>query len=313
MSDEIHRGRNPGAAWVAVTRGAHRMSSATDPVHADLLAWQSVLPSSAVFTHLTAACHFGLWVPPLPRDLPVFVAMNRDNAAPIRPGVRATRHHQSPTSVLVRGLRIATMPELLLACSRDLGLLDLVVMLDSALHLALTDLTTLTTVAARHARGAPCLRRALGLADGRSESPWESMLRLLHVTAGVNVEPQHDVHNEMGDFLARADLWIVGTRTIHEYDGGHHLERRRQRRDLKRVGNLDRGAWSRRGFTKEDLLFQGVSILREADRALGREHDPSRIRAWHRLLVESLQTPAGMARFRARLGLSEEMEEWGAV
>ncbi len=55
---------------------------------------------------------------------------------------------------------------------------------------------------------------------------------------------------------------------------------------------------------KEDVLTQGVGILRDADASLGRPHRPERIRAWHVLLGQSLFTPAGTARLRTRLGLA---------
>jgi hypothetical protein len=51
------------------------------------------------------------------------------------------------------------------------------------------------------------------------------------------------------------------------------------------------------------VLHQAVGILRDADRSLGRPHDPRRIRTWHRLLAESLFTPAGTELLRRRWGL----------
>lgn len=61
--------------------------------------------------------------------------------------------------------------------------------------------------------------------------------------------------------------------------------------------------WIRRGYTSTDVTGRGVTILRDADLSLGRPHQPERIRAWHRLLVESLFTPTGTAAFRERVGL----------
>ena len=87
------------------------------------------------------------------------------------------------------------------------------------------------------------LRRALALADGRSESPWESVLRLLHVSCGVPVVPQHEVYDD-GVLVARGDLWIRGSRMLHEYDSGSHLERQRQRADLRRGRRLANIGWA---------------------------------------------------------------------
>src|SRR5215207_7719670 len=67
------------------------------------------------------------------------------------------------------------------------------------------------------------------LLEGRSESPWESVMRVLHRTAGIDVEPQKEIYDDGGRFVARADLWLVGTRRIHEYDGELHRDRAARR------------------------------------------------------------------------------------
>jgi hypothetical protein len=45
---------------------------------------------------------------------------------------------------------------------------------------------------------------------------------VLHRAAGIEVEPQKEIFDQWGRFVARADLWLVGTRRIHEYDGDGH-------------------------------------------------------------------------------------------
>jgi hypothetical protein len=52
-----------------------------------------------------------------------------------------------------------------------------------------------------------------------------------------------------------------------------------------------------------------MSILRDADRALGRPHQPARIEAWHDLLRDSLFSGAGRHRLLRRVGLAEENAE----
>ena len=297
------RGQRAGRGWVAVTRGVHRSASADDPFLAELRAWQAVLPVTARFTHLTAARARGWWLPPLPEDLPVFVAMDQAGTRPVRPGLRISRHADPPDPERVDGLHLDPAPEVLLACARDLSELDLVVLMDAALHLGDVTSEDVDRVAGQRRRGAPALRRTARLADRRSESPWETLLRRLHQVVDVDVEPQHDVHDAHGTFVARGDLWVVGTRMLHEYDGDTHLEKPRQRQDLQRHRRLGNTAWERRGYTSRDVLHQGVTILRDADLALGRPHEPERIRPWHDLVRASLFTPAGTSAFRRRLGL----------
>jgi hypothetical protein len=248
-NQEIANGRVRGRAWVGVTRGAHRLVAADDPWLADLAAWQSVLPASATFTGLTAARTRGWWLPPLPEDLPVFVAVVTGRGHPDRAGLLLSRHPVQPAYDLLDGLRVATPAEALMACARVLGLLDLVVLVDAALHGGDCSAADLREAAAQRRRGARLLRRALELADGRSESVFETLLRLLHVSCGIEVEPQRVVVDERDGFVARGDLWLVGTTTLHEYDGAHHLTRARQRRDLARGRRVVGAEWVRRGYT----------------------------------------------------------------
>jgi hypothetical protein len=81
----------------------------------------------------------------------------------------------------------------MLAAARDLGVLDLVLMADSALRLGHCTIDDLVEAAAQCRRGAPMLRRIIGLLDKRSESPWESVMRVLHLAADIPIEPQHEV------------------------------------------------------------------------------------------------------------------------
>jgi hypothetical protein len=66
--------------------------------------------------------------------------------------------------------------------------------------------------------------------------------------------------------------------------------------------------WTRRGYTDVEVLHQAVSILRDADRSLGRPHRPERVRAWHALLTDSLFSPSGMALARRRWGLPTRLD-----
>jgi hypothetical protein len=303
FSPEVAGGWVRGRDWTRVARGAHRLVDAEDEWLAELAAWQLVLPESAAFTGLTVARVLGWWLPPLPADLPVFVAMGRASSRPVRPGLVVCRHPEPPGFALLNGIRIAAPADALLACARVVGLLDLVVLVDAALHAGDCTLDELRVVAAQRRRGARLLRRAIDLADGRAESAFEVLLRVLHDSCGIDVEPQYEVFDEYGGFVARGDLWLVRTTTLHEYAGADHLTRPRQRRDLARGRRVAGVEWVRRGYTNVEVLRQGVAILREADAAIGRAHRPERIRAWHELLRDSLFTPAGTARFRARIGL----------
>lgn len=201
----------------------------------------------------------------------------------------------------VAGLRVAEAPEILLAAARDLGLLDLVVLADAALQLGECTISDLARASSQRRRGAPALRRALAYVDPRSESAWESVLRMLHRVCDVSVEPQYTVRDTDGFLRARADLRIIGTRRLPEYDGDAHRNARRHAKDLARERQLQELGWQRYGYSSGVLLHSGLSVLRDADEAVGRVHRLERIRAWYRLLGESLFTPAGAARFERAL------------
>ncbi len=181
------------------------------------------------------------------RSLPPCAVVTLD---PRRSGLYVCRHPNSyPMTVTADGLKVTNAAETLLACARDLGTLDVVIMADSALRSCDVTMIELKIAANQRRRGAPRLRQVIPLLDPRSESPWESVLRVLHRVADIPVEPQHVIVDEYGRFLARADLWIKGTRRIHEYDGAVHREAEVHQRDLKRERNLIMSDWQRFGFT----------------------------------------------------------------
>jgi len=194
---------------------------------------------------------------------------------------------------IIDGIRVASAAETLLAVARDLGVLDLVIIGDSALHQGACTIDQLSTAAAGRRRGAPRLRTVIPLLEERSESPWESILRLLHWAADLEVKPQKKIYDEWGRFVARADLWVVGTRRVHEYDGEVHRDQEAHRADLARERRLVEIDWQRIGFTSPQLLYEGGSIIAGLDRLLGRSWDPSRLARWHALLDESVLRPAG--------------------
>jgi very-short-patch-repair endonuclease len=265
----------------------------------ELAAWSLVLPPCAGITSLSSAAVRGWWLPAAVEH-PVFVAVPKAAAHPQRPGLFVTRHPQPVPTELVDGLRIATAAETLLAAARDLSPLDLVILGDAALHLGACTVEELWAAAAQRRNGAPRLRTVIPLLNGLSESPWESVLRLLHVAADIEVEPQRVIHDQLGRFVARADLWLVGTRRIHEYDGEVHRDPTMHRADLARDRRLVESGWQRVGFTPAQLMYEGGNIIAGIDGLLGRTWDPRRLARWEALLNASLLRPAGRARVRAR-------------
>lgn len=263
----------------------------------DVKAWSLVLPNTASFTHLTAAELMGWWLPS-PIQHPVFAAMPVGEVAPARSGLLVCRHPKPVASTIIGGLRVTTPAETLLAAARDLGVLDLVIMGDSALRQGCCTVAELRATAARHRRGAPMLRQVIGLLDPLSESAWESVMRVLHRAAEVDVKPQHKIYDGQGRFVARGDLWVVGTRRLHEYDGAGHREAEVHRKDLSRERAIVLSDWQRIGYTSREILRGGAGIIASVDALLGRSWDPRRLAAWKQLVRNSLYGDAGRARAR---------------
>lgn len=294
-SSEVLVGSRPGRGWVRVAHGLHRRTACDD-----LTAWSAILPASAAFSHLTAAALHGWWLPQLPVGVPVLVDQPRSESRSRRAGIRVSRTARPVPARTLDGLRVADPAHALLACARDLAVLDLVVLVDSALRAKCTR-EEIAAAAVDRRHGSPRLRRALELADGRSESPWETALRVLHVVVGAAVVPQHVVRAGDGTFVARADLRLDGTKVIHEYDGAVHRTQQAHADDLRRDRALTAAGWTRRGYVAADLCRNPATVLRDIDATLGRAHRPERIRPWLTLLRESTFTPTGRARLLDRL------------
>jgi very-short-patch-repair endonuclease len=313
----VAQGRRRTRTMQSVARGLHRTRLADpDPAAtpeekaqhrrlatiADLLAWQQALRADAGFTHLSAVSVRGWALPELPATVPVWITQRKGLNPTCRRGARVIRQTAAPTLEAVEGVRLAAPAETLLACARDLSVLDLVVVIDSALHSADVTLAELEEVAASRRRGAVRLREALALADGRSESAWESLLRVLHVVCGFEVEPQREFHHQ-GRFVARADLHLVGTTSIHEYDGAEHRHRKRQESDLRRDRSIVAAGLIRRGYVKDDLASRPLEIVRDACSATGRTFDPRVVGPWLTLWNASSFSPYGAFLLAERLAV----------
>jgi hypothetical protein len=265
----------------------------------DLAAWRLVLPPDAVFTHVTAAELYGWWLPKLPAEVPVFAATASDNR-PRRAGLICSRHGRVAEGITRQGLPVDAPAAVLLRAARDLAVLDLIPMIDSALRLGDVSVAELSELAHSGLPGSRRLRAALALSDGRSESAWESILRTFHRVADVPVEPQVTILDVDGVFVARADLVVLATGDLHEYDGAVHDAAGQRVRDLRRDRRLSEAGRVRRGFTASDLVRHPAVTMHELDRVLGRAHDPKRINAWTTYLNQSTLAEAGLRRLQVR-------------
>ncbi len=278
----------------------------------DLQALRLVLPPDAVFTHVTAARLLGWRLPQLPEQVPVFAAVH-GTRRPRRPGLICSRLVREPAPRVVGGLPVDVPEEVLLRAARDLGTLDLVIMIDSALERGDLDPRAMDRLLASGRPGVVQLRAAYALATPRCESAGETLLRLFHRVMEISVEPQVTLRDGAGRSVGRADLVVTGTRFIHEYDGAGHRDKVQHRADLRRERGLAGTSYVRRGFTLDDLVNHSGVVMHELDRSLGRPHLVSRLRKWRQLVDNSLYAEPGRARVLNRWRRQMGVVDWAGT
>jgi hypothetical protein len=276
----------------------------------DLRAYQLVLPASAVFTHVTGARLRGWRLPRLPEQVPVFAAVEGDVSRPRRSGLICSRLVRKTPAVDGHDLPVEAPEEILLRAARDLGLLDLTIMVDSARALGDLDEEQMRLVLASRRPGVRMLRAAYELSITRAESAGETILRVFHEAMDLPTQPQVELYDDLGRLVGRADLLVTGTTLVHEYDGEHHRSAAQHRVDLRRDRGLRGTAYQRRGFVLDDLLNHPLAVMHEIDRALGRPHRLSRLGRWRRLVDNSLYSEAGRERVMNRWRRQDGLVDW---
>ncbi|GAA3544203.1 hypothetical protein [Nocardioides daeguensis] len=311
-SDGAIRGEVRAAGHQRVSHGLYRLETTDlgpwDNFIRDLSALLLVLPSDAVFTHVTGGRLLGWRLPSLPAQVPHFAAV-RGQRRPRRPGLICSRltHQSSPR--LVHGLPVDEPAEILLRAARDLGDIDLAIMLDSAVRHGHVDDAAIQRVLASKRPGTRRLRRVWEGRDAQAESAGETLLRKFHDTMDIATASQVDIYDG-GRWICRADLVVLGTRNLHEYDGAIHREPSVHRRDLRRERAIASTEYVRRGYTLDDLLNHAATLMHELDRLLGRPHQAERLRRWRALIDDSFYSAVGRDRVMNRWYRSTNPVGW---
>lgn len=222
--------------------------SESEEFQRDLRAWLMVLPPDAVFTHVTAARLRGWHLPEIPEQVPVFASIHGDQVRPRRPGLICSRLvrpalegpapegadlvEDAPTIVIVP--RTDAAPEVLLRASRDLGVLDVTILIDSAFRAGDLTPSDLDEILDSRRPGVRILRQASGFASPQCRSVGETVLRVFHHVMEVDVSPLVLIYDDEARLLGEADLLVNGTNLIHEYDGAVHRGKDQHKVDLRR-------------------------------------------------------------------------------
>jgi len=185
----------------------------------------------ALLAHGPAAVAVGqcalalLGVQGLPSTIRPEVALPDGSARRPRDGVVVRRYRPPSPTVCIDGFEVEAPVAALAHAVRELGRDRGVAVLDSAVQRRLIGAGALPDVsrAARGRRGAARVAAAIGLVDGRAQSPLETFARLQCVDAGIRPDGlQVPVRDASGRIIARGDLgWRLrrGRWLLVEIDG----------------------------------------------------------------------------------------------
>lgn len=203
-----------------------------------------VAHSAVVFSGLTAVT---IWDGVESRGSDIEVTVGADNPLIQRPHVICRRRHLDDRDVAwAKGLAVTTPQRTFVDVARFLSLPRLVAVGDDFVRRGLCTRAQLEEVVQRMTgqRGVKRARQAIPLIDPRSESPRESIVRiLLHERGFPPPTPQVNIFDAEGRFIARGDLVYEKERIVIEYDGEHHLTRQTQAKDASRRGKLAVNNW----------------------------------------------------------------------
>ncbi|EHB55898.1 hypothetical protein MycrhDRAFT_3092 [Mycolicibacterium rhodesiae JS60] len=146
-----------------------------------------------------------------------------------------------------RGLPVTTPARTAFDLGRRLDFTASVQRIDALMQATDVKVDDVCAVMAQHGgvRGLKQLRSVLELVDGGSESPYESLTRILLVRNGFpRPETQIRVRDDEGLVVARLDMGWPQYRVGVDFDGAHHWTDPRQRsKDVERYARLPELDW----------------------------------------------------------------------
>ena len=157
-------------------------------------------------------------------------------------------------------LRLTSAARTLVDCAREWPLEDAAVAMDCALLAERTTVEQLSQVASAQQtwRGVQRARRAIGLADGRAESPLETRGRLRIIGAGLPTPELQVEIRARGRLIGVVDAWFDDAAVAVEFDG------RVKYTDPWRDRSPDRVLWEEKR-REDELRSLDIRVARIAD------------------------------------------------
>lgn len=157
---------------------------------------------------------------------------------------------------VVRGLPVSTPARLWCELAAELQVRDLVAAGDHLIHwrLPLCSLADLENAVDRYPgqRGRGRLRQALALLSDRSESPLESILRVLLTQGGIEGLVAN-LAVRVREQRFRLDLALPQHKIALEYQGGYHNDPDQWRKDMTKREVLATDGWRTMHINADDL------------------------------------------------------------
>ena len=205
------------------------------------------MPPESFFSHATAALIHGIPIPPrLAASTVLHITTPAPARAPHATGLRGHRLTIDPRDLtILGGIRLSTPERTWCDLATQVPFADLVAAGDFIVHSSPDDLALERLEASRKRqrspRGRGLLVAAIPLLDGESESPQESVLRVLLIQAGFrSIVIQQKVFTINGEFIARTDFSLADHNLVLEYQGDYHRKSKTQyRADMTRRARLE--------------------------------------------------------------------------
>lgn len=248
-------------------------------------AYRPLMGEGRWFSHSTAAELFGIPLPPGSlSDDSLHVSCSAPTTPPRMKGIVGHRLFSEVRVGEHRGFPVVAPADTWCQLSSVLSPTDLVVAGDYLVRKkrALSSIAELASAIERmgRARGCRNARTALARIRQGTESPRESLLRLLIVDAGLP-EPQvgYTINNGDGEFVANPDLAYVGERIAIEYEGEvHRTDPHVYTADILRREAIEEAGWYVIRVVSQHLMRTPALLLARISRALADRATPAVVR-----------------------------------
>ncbi|MDR7273758.1 DUF559 domain-containing protein [Catenuloplanes atrovinosus] len=234
------------------------------------------LPAGGVISGPSAVFLWGAGSPP--RGSAVTVTIPPSCSLRVQRGLKVSRGKLLPEDLdSISGLPVTSPGRTAFDAGRLPDRRRAIMALDALLHRRLVTIEQLTALAtARHGwRGVALFTTRLAEAEPLTESPMETLLRLLITDAGLpRPVAQHKILISRGAAPLRVDLAYPTLRIAIEYEGDHHRQRSVFRHDIARQRRLEEAGWLVLRFTADDVLRTPADTIRAITAALRRRRRP---------------------------------------